>query len=111
MICSPHAYFKKMSKMIESIASMYFASKKKIEQMSVNSFSSGNIEILNPFSLIVEKVEKAFSCLDEIEKIFINNDFFFEKYPYWWESIYSRCTYYRYKRKAMGHFLEAYEKS
>lgn len=111
MICSPHADFKTMSKKIENIASIYFVSKKKIEQMAVNSFASGDVETLNPFNMIVKKVENAFSCLDEIEKTFINNDFFFEKYPYWWESIYPRCTYYRYKRKAMNHFLQAYEEN
>lgn len=111
MIHSPHAHFKMMSDKIDNIASMYFSSKKKIEQMSYNSFSSGNTEALNPFNIIIQKVEKAFSSLDEVEKDFINNDFFFEKYPYWWEQVYTRCTYYRYKRKAMCHFLLAYEEN
>ncbi|HNX16518.1 MAG TPA: hypothetical protein PKO28_04080 [Bacilli bacterium] len=106
---SPHASFKLLSQEVEKIASMYFASKKQVKKMKLYSFSSGDSDFDDPFVLMISRVEKAFSRLDNLDKIFINNDFFHENYPFWWENIYPKCTYYRYKRKAMVNFLKAYD--
>ncbi|MDD4103847.1 MAG: hypothetical protein PHU89_02465 [Bacilli bacterium] len=106
---SPHAVFKHLSHQIEEIASMYFSSKKQISETNIYSFSSGETDAFSPYHLLISRVERAFDQLDNVEKDFINNDFFDESYPFWWANIYPKCTYYRYKRKAMTHFLEAYE--
>lgn len=107
---SPHASFKTLAFEVEKIALLYFSSKKQIRDNQIYSFSSGNQDTSNPFYLLISKVEHAFEELDNVEKVFINNDFFHECYPFWWETIYPKCTYYRYKIKAMIHFLKAYEK-
>ena len=56
----------------------------------------------------MEKVGRAFTKLNESERNLINNEFFFQSYNHWWESIYSKATFYRYKKKAMMKFLEAF---
>lgn len=56
----------------------------------------------------LNKVIKAFDSLTEAEKNLINNEFFFQSYHRWWESIYSKATFYRYKKKAMLKFLGAF---
>ena len=57
----------------------------------------------------VLRVETAYEKLDPIDQDFINNDFFYQKYPMWWKDIYSKTTYYRLKRKSMESFKEAFE--
>ena len=56
----------------------------------------------------IQKVFNAFSKLNNSERNLINNEFFFQSYHNWWESIYSKATFYRYKKKAMMNFLEAF---
>ena len=56
----------------------------------------------------LEKVEKAFGSLSDTERNLINNEFFFQSYHNWWESIYSKATFYRYKKEAMKKFLGAF---
>ena len=91
--------FHELSDYVKTIADNYFTAREKIrksEETEVNS-------------LYVLKVKKAYEQLDPIDKDFINNEFFYQKYPYWWEKIYSKATYYRLKRKSMESFKEAFE--
>jgi len=60
------------------------------------------------YNQYLSKVFKAFSALNETERNLINNEFFFQSYHNWWESIYSKATFYRYKKKAMVKFLGAF---
>lgn len=101
------ASFRKLSHKIENISNVYFLNKKMIKEQS-NHNNGLNNSLLVPFYEYIASVENAFNCLDNVERMFINNDFFYQDYPFWWETIYSRCTYYRYKRKAMISFLKAY---
>lgn len=56
----------------------------------------------------IQRVNIAFESLNETEKKVINNDFFYEDYPFWWTSIYSKATYYRLRSKSMNDFKEAF---
>ncbi len=65
-------------------------------------------EYLLNSSSYLKKVQKAYSSLSESERNLINNEFFFQNYHLWWEGLYSKATFYRYKKEAMVSFLEAF---
>ena len=50
----------------------------------------------------------AYSGLNPIEQLFINNDFFYEDYPDWWKELYSKSQYTRYMKRAIVHFLRLF---
>ena len=54
------------------------------------------------------KVQKAYSRLSNSNKNLINNEFFYQNYHLWWQGLYSKATFYRYKKEAMVSFLEAF---
>ncbi len=92
--------FRSLNKKVSTIALMYvFARKKSYLEKTIN----------NKYSDFVNKVNNCFDRLNGIDKLFINNEFFYEEYPYWWIDIYSKSSFYRYKRKAMMSFLREYE--
>lgn len=57
----------------------------------------------------VTRVKSAYGKLDRVNQMFINKEFFFEDYPYWWTKIYSRATFYRLKSKAIDSFLRNFD--
>lgn len=63
----------------------------------------------NVFGLsFCNRVELAYSSLTSPLKVLINNDFFYQAYPGWWKSIYTKRQYNRLKRKAVIRFMEAF---
>ena len=99
---------KSLVKKVENIAKEYFVSKKEIN--SIGGFLDPNvIDADSPFQKYIEKVNCAYCTLTDVEKAIINNDFFYQNYPMWWKNSFNRSTYYRYRIKAMAHFLEAFE--
>ena len=100
--------FKDLSDMTVNIAERFFLAR-RINAMKnedyIAEFDFGDNEDYNQY---LEKVYKAFTTLNEAEKNLINNEFFFQSYHRWWESIYSKATFYRYKKKAMVKFLGAF---
>lgn len=56
----------------------------------------------------IKRVEEAFAQLDAVDKMFINNEFFYSDYPYWWQEYYSSSTFYRIKEKAVDNFLRLF---
>lgn len=58
-----------------------------------------------------ERVETAYDSLPPSLKIIINNDFFYQDYPGWWKSSYSKKQYHKLKRKAVNLFLEVFYES
>lgn len=84
---------------------------KKIAQMYFLALKADDVdeELKLKNSLFVKKVEHAFDSLDCLEKSFINNEFFYQSYSYWWRNHYSRSSYYRLKRSSMKHFKMAFE--
>ena len=91
--------FHELSDYVKKIANDFFLAREKIKQ-------SDEVEVNTSYVL---KVKKAYEQLDPIDRDFINNEFFYQKYPYWWENIYSKTTFYRLKRKSMESFKEAFE--
>ncbi|MEA5061066.1 MAG: hypothetical protein VB015_01430 [Erysipelotrichaceae bacterium] len=100
-----NSFFRLMSDEIKSIARIYFDSQTRI--LNVNN----NDELLTTRKLLVKKVESAFNHLSALDKQFINNEFFYEQYQFWWVPIYSKSTFYRLKRKAMSTFLNQYRRA
>ena len=101
--------FKTLVKKIDDIAKEYFASKNELNSKGV-LLDPNLINDDSPYQKYIVKVNDAYSTLNDIEKAIINNDFFYQNYPLWWKSSFRRSTYYRYKNKAMIHFVEAFEK-
>lgn len=91
--------FHELSDYIKKIANDFFSAREKIR----------NLEQVEFYSSYINKVQKAYDQLDPIGRDFINNEFFYQKYPFWWEKIYSKTTFYRLKRKSMESFKEAFE--
>ena len=91
--------FHELSDYVKKITNDFFLAREKIKQ-------SDEVEVNTSYVL---KVKKAYEQLDPIDRDFINNEFFYQKYPYWWENIYSKTTFYRLKRKSMECFKEAFE--
>ena len=98
--------FKDLSDMTTNIADRFFLARRidADEQDSIAEFDSDGEES----SEYLGKVFKAFDSLNETEKNLINNEFFFQSYHHWWESIYSKATFYRHKKRAMLKFLGAF---
>ena len=100
--------FKDLSDMTINIAERYFLAR-RINAMKnedyIAEFDYGDETDYNSY---LEKVFKAFASLSDMERNLINNEFFYQSYHNWWESIYSKATFYRYKKKAMVKFLGAF---
>lgn len=92
--------FKDLNQLIIDIAEKFF-------QARQNHHFSDQEFLLNSSSYL-KKVQKAYSSLSESERNLINNEFFFQSYHLWWEGLYSKATFYRYKKEAMVSFLEAF---
>ena len=90
---------------VEEIAKLYFIAM-QIMKNEVLSDSKGKPSDQQRYII---RVENAFESLTEIEKEFINNDFFYQAYPNWWKKYYTRSKYYLIKKRSMQSFLEAFE--
>ena len=99
---------KTLNEKMKSIVSDFFTAQRNL-RLRKAPLSSIDAES-NIYVEAIEKVSNAFEALDEEEKRIINNDFFYQDYPFWWMDGYSKSTYYRLKRKAVIHFIEAYER-
>lgn len=98
--------FNSLSNRIQQIADMYFVALRHVESGEEINGLRGT---LVGFVAFINKVKNAYYQLDDLEKIFINNDFFYEEYPNWWKPIYSKSTYYRLKKRSMKRFKEAFD--
>lgn len=94
---------------LEKLSQAYFSIKQKISCQNTSLFPI--FKLTTEYQKYISSFERAFNSLDDLEKTFIENNFFFQEDKRWWISIYSRSTYYRYKNLAVKHFLEVmYEK-
>ena len=97
--------FKQLNDMIEEVAYRFFVAKR------LNNMKQKG-EILEednpPYLVYLLRVEKAYRSLDERERNLINNEFFFQNYQNWWIGIYSKTSFYRFKKRTMLRFLEAF---
>lgn len=94
-----------MSKRLRHVARNYFTAQRYL-RARVCGFSSGDEATLNTYQQFVLRVHRAYDELDDEEKEFINNDFFYDEYPKWWVTKYSMSSYYRKKKITMRKFLE-----
>ena len=86
--------FKNLNQLILDIAEKFFELRQSRDQLDEDSY--------------LMKVQKAYNSLSESEKNLINNEFFYQNYNLWWQGLYSKATFYRYKKGAMMSFLEAF---
>jgi hypothetical protein len=91
--------------MIEEVAYRFFIAKRLISMRQKGEILE---EDNPPYQVYLLRVEKAYRSLDERERNLINNEFFFQNYQNWWIGIYSKASFYRFKKRAMLRFLEAF---
>lgn len=91
--------FHELSDYVKKIADDFFLAREKIRKLEDPETNAN----------YVSRVKNAYEQLDPVGQSFINNEFFYQKYPFWWEKIYSKTTYYRLKRKSMESFKEAFD--
>lgn len=94
-----------LAKTIRSIARKYLIALRKTSSKGSTLKDSGEED---DYQRYINKVKRAYEKLDDLEKHFINNDFFYQEYPYWWKVTFSKSSYYRIRRKSMTAFLEAF---
>ena len=99
--------FKALNDMTSMIADRFFMARRIRDIKSGNYLAETDIDD-DSYIQYLEKVDKAFEALNENERNLINNEFFYQSYHNWWESIYSKATFYRYKKQAMMKFLGAF---
>ena len=97
--------FKQLNEMIEEVAYRFFVAKRLITMRQRGEILE---EDNPPYQVYLLRVEKAYRSLDERERNLINNEFFFQNYQNWWIGIYSKTSFYRFKKRAMLRFLEAF---
>lgn len=97
--------FKQLNEMIEEVAYRFFVAKRLITMRQKGEILE---EDNPPYQVYLLRVEKAYRSLDERERNLINNEFFFQNYQNWWIGIYSKTSFYRFKKRAMLRFLEAF---
>lgn len=100
--------FKELTSMTEEVAERFFAAKRMHYSQDLELLAEDELAITSPSDFYLQKVEEAYECLDEREQNLINNEFFFQNYHYWWIGLYSKTSFYRFKRRAMLKFLEAF---
>ena len=96
-----------LTKRMQEISNMYFASKKYAD-ITPKLYDVETDSSQNQYTIYVQRVEKAYSSLDPLEQLFINNDFFYQNYPFWWMEVYSKKSYLTFKKKAIVHFLRSF---
>ena len=96
--------FKGLNQLIIDIAEKYFQARQDRAHQNDKKQKENSLE----FDEYLSKVQIAFNSLSESEKNLINNEFFYQNYTWWWKTLYSKATFYRYKKEAMMKFLEAF---
>ena len=97
--------FKELSEMTEEVANRFFMAQRALKVLS-NKNCINKSEL--PYEAYLKIVENAYRSLDAKGRNLINNEFFFQNYHDWWIGLYSKTSFYRFKRKAMLKFLEAF---
>ena len=97
--------FKELNDFVEKVAEKFFEAK----QMTILR-KRGELlaESEPPYDVYLNKVERAYATLDPKEKNLINNEFFYQNYRDWWIGLYSKASFYRFKKQTMKKFLEAF---
>jgi len=100
--------FKDLNAMTEMIAQRYFLARRLHQLKSEQSLGENEYCGEGSYRIYLFKVLNAFESLNDKEKILINSEFFFQNYEDWWKPIYTKASFYRYKKQAMLSFLGAF---
>lgn len=101
-----HLWLNQKIQLMKAISKRYFKCQRIIRNVKYTYTNAGEDNIsLNMALHYVSCVENVFAALDPVDKMIINNDFFYENYKFWWEKIYSHNSYYRIRTKAINSFL------
>ncbi len=87
---------------VKEIATLYFYYQYKLRKKDGGGLASTNFE---EYQATVDRIDLAFSFLEEDEKDIINNEFFYQSSPDWWELTYSKAEFNRKKDLAMTKFI------
>ena len=90
--------FQKLENEITGLASLYFQALTLVK---------GN-SLLTRHHNLINTIREAYASLSSEERTIINNEFFYQKYPFWWKSTYSSSVFKKLKLKSMSHFLEEF---
>ncbi len=85
------------------IVNNYFAARRLLSDN--REMSDDNFSILCSY---VNNVRKAFNTLNDEEKIFLNNEYFFQAPLDWWKKIWNQEKYQKMKEVTLNHFLGAF---
>ena len=96
--------FLALDKKMRVVANAYFASEKKRKAISHLSDSESQFD-KERYQTFSDRVKWAFSSLSKEEQKFINNEYFYEEYPYWWLGQYKKREFKKNKKKAVINFL------
>ena len=99
--------FRNLNQMAIDVAEKFFFAKKMRETNISHSLSDPSFSEQDPYDYFLLKVQTAYESLNDLEKNLINNEFFHQNYNQWWKPLYSKATFYRYKKEAMMKFLGA----
>ena len=100
--------FRDLNQMVVDVAEKFFFAKKMHELNKGHLLIEQSSNDQDTFDYYLLKVQAAYDSLNELEKNLINNEFFFQNYNQWWKPLYSKATFYRYKKEAMQKFLGAF---
>ena len=99
--------FKDLNQMAVDVAEKFFFAKRMHDLRNEHLIGESSFNEQNPFDYYLLKVQEAYETLTDLEKNLINNEFFYQGYNNWWKPLYSKATFYRYKKEAMQKFLGA----
>ena len=100
--------FKDLDQQLTDIADKFFFAKKIKDNPEAITLAETSFDDDYSIDSFISKVERAYESLDDGEKNLINNEFFYQSYNQWWEPLYSKASFYRYKKIAMEKFLGAF---
>ena len=97
--------YKRKIEELDRIGMQYFTCKRNVLKKRLSCPDKSG-EFTNPYLIFINRVNCAFSSLSPIEQNVINNDFFYQGYPNWWEANLSKPIYEKVKKEAIDKFLE-----
>ena len=100
--------FKDLNQMLLDISDKFFLAKKVKDNPDTLIVSETSFDEDCSYEEFVSKVQRAYEALDDQSKNLINNEFFYQSYQEWWKPLYSKASFYRYKKEAMEKFLGAF---
>ena len=99
--------FRDLNQMTIDVAEKFFFAKRMHDMKKGCLLGERTTNEQDPFDCFLLKVQAAYDSLNDLERNLINNEFFHQNYNQWWKPLYSKATFYRYKKEALQKFLGA----